>query len=155
MGKSVSFILFYFSVKTADVLLYIISLSDYDECLWEDPSVNKMKEAIETFDKTINQEWFQETPIIVIFNKEDLVRKKIPQKDTLKEAFPDYKGGKDPDKAIKFIQDLFLSLWKGPPNNLYPMTAQLLIADHVKKAFEILLKMGTKLQKEGKLKKKY
>jgi len=141
-------------VKTADVVLYVVSMSDFDESLWEDITINRMKEALETFDSTVNQEWFQETPIIVVFNKEDLVRKKIQIADTLKKSFPEYTGGTNPDKAIKFIQDQFLNLWKGAPEHIVPITVQLLNTEHVKKAFDILIGMGSTLQKEKKLKKK-
>jgi signal recognition particle receptor subunit beta len=79
-------------LSSVDILIYIISLSDYDEVLYENQDINKMKEALEVFDNTINLDWFRESPIILIFNKKDMLEKKIQEEDTLKKAFSRYKG---------------------------------------------------------------
>src|SRR5690242_20066090 len=50
--------------KAADILIYVVSLSDYDEVLWEDQSINRMLEALETFENTVNQDYFKDTPIV-------------------------------------------------------------------------------------------
>lgn len=140
--------------KEADILLYIVSLSDFDEVIWEDNSINRMKEALETFEQTVNNDYFSDTPLVVVFNKEDLLVKKIQEKDTLKENFPDYKGDKDPAIALQFIQDMFLNLYKGNPEKLHHLHCQLLDFDHVQEGFTLLEQVSNKLKKEGKIKKK-
>lgn len=54
-------------------IIYLVSLSDYDQVVYESvdssEEQNRMKEALEIFDKTINGDWFQNTKIHLIFNK--------------------------------------------------------------------------------------
>lgn len=140
--------------KNADILLYVISLSDYDEALWEDPSINRMKEALDTFDQTVNQDIFSDTPIVVAFNKVDLLKKKIVNHSAeMKEAFPEYKDGADYEKALSFLMAQFLNRYKGSPDNIASLPVQLLNGEHVRKGFSLIQKFGTRLQKENKLKK--
>lgn len=141
-------------LKEADVLLYIVSLSDFDEFLWEDMTINRMKEALETFEETVNIDYFKDVPLMVVFNKEDLLVKKIQEKDSLKEFWPEYTGGQDPVSALNFIQDQFLNLYKGAPENLHHLHAQLLDHEHVKEGFELLESICTKLKNDGKIKVK-
>jgi hypothetical protein len=90
------------------ILGYVISLSDYDETPYEDDDKNALIDALETFEATISGEWFKQSEILMIFNKEDMLMKKMEKEDKLKNVFPDYKGGQDPEKAKEFIKDLFL-----------------------------------------------
>lgn len=99
-------------------MIYLISLSDFDEGLYEDSTINSMQDSLETFKLTINGEHFAKTPILVLFNKIDLLEKKISEKDTLKNVFPEYKGENDPKKAEEFIVNMFISTNKGDPNRL-------------------------------------
>lgn len=140
--------------KKADILLYVISLSDFDEKVWEDHSINRMKEALQAFEETVNQNEFSETPLIVIFNKEDLLSKKIQEKDTLKETFPEYTGGKDPVKALNFIQDMFLKNYKGNPENLHHFHCHLMNFENLQERLILLEEISNKLKKDGKIKKK-
>lgn len=96
----------------------MISLSDYDEGLYEDLSTNSMLDSLETFRLTINGDHFAKTPILVLFNKIDLLEKKIVEKNNLKDTFSDYDGGKDPKKAEEFIIKKFISTNKGDPERL-------------------------------------
>jgi len=140
--------------KEADILLYIVSLSDFDEVIWEDQSLNRMKESLQCFDQTVNTDYFKDTPIIVVFNKEDILVEKIQKKDTLKENFPDYEGGQQPPLALEFIQNCFLNLFKGKPENIEHIHCQLLDFAHVQEGYDLLEKISTKMRKENKIKKK-
>ena len=143
---------FYKVLGSVDILIYIVSLSDYDEVLYENKDTNKMKEAVEVFDATVNLDWFRESPIILIFNKKDLLDKKIQESDTLKDVFPEYKGGKDPKKAEEFIQTMFLDLYKGNPNNIHQFTTSVLIPDSAKEAFQSLVQEAKNLIEIGNIK---
>lgn len=121
-GKHVSFkfILIKKVFKETEVPIYIISTSDYDQILYESvDKTNAMKDALETFEMTVNGEWFLKSKILVVFNKEDILKKKIEEKDTLSEIFPEYKGGKNFEKAQKFIEELFLSKVKGEKDRIF------------------------------------
>eukprot|EP01080_Neovahlkampfia_damariscottae_P008067 gene8067-12528_t len=93
-----------------DIIIYLISLSDYDEFVYEAMvPTNRMLEALDCFERTINGEWFINTPVVLLFNKQDVLEKKMKEKDALVETFPEYKGGQDALKAQEFIMKLFKS----------------------------------------------
>jgi guanine nucleotide-binding protein G(i) subunit alpha len=138
--------------KNADIVVYVISLSDYDEVLWEDQSINRMMEALETFENSVNQDYFKDVPIVVAFNKIDLLKKKLSVKDSIKDTFGNYGGGKDYEKAIEFLKAQFLDRYKGNPDNIASVPLQLLNGGDVRKGFELVQAFGLRLQKEGKLK---
>jgi len=61
-------------------VLFIVSLSEYDQKLYEDDSTPRMKESLILFDEICNSKYFTQTQIILIFNKEDLFKNKIKKK---------------------------------------------------------------------------
>jgi guanine nucleotide-binding protein G(i) subunit alpha len=149
-------------LSSVDILIYIISLSDYDEVLYENQDINKMKEALEVFDNTINLDWFRESPIILIFNKKDMLEKKIQEEDTLKKAFSSYKGkqrfniqlegGKNPKAAEEFIQTMFLDLYKGNPSNIHKFSTSVLDPESARESYLSVIEEAKDLIVTGKVK---
>ena len=70
-------------------VMFIISLSDYNQVLWEDETTNRMLEAEKLFGDMLNNVFFRETPFIVFFNKFDLFKEKLKKVD-LTEAYKEY-----------------------------------------------------------------
>ena len=73
-------------------VLFVASLSCYDQALFELDYVNAMQESLNLFDEIINSRWFKRTSLILFLNKADLFRIKIEKKD-LRVCFPEYTGG--------------------------------------------------------------
>jgi len=103
-----------------DAVMFIISLSDYNQTLWEDEYTNRMLEAEKLFGEMLNNVFFRETPFIVFFNKFDLFKEKL-RKVSLAEAYKEYMlpkeietDGEAKEKhALEFIQQRFKSHNKG------------------------------------------
>lgn len=98
-----------FSEVTA--VIFVASLSEFDQRLFEDDETNRMVEAINLFDEICNSRWFVNTSMILFLNKKDLFKEKIQQVSIgsvdIFEA--DYKGkDKDYDDGIRFFLDQFL-----------------------------------------------
>ncbi|TFK64229.1 heterotrimeric G-protein alpha subunit, GPA2-like protein [Pluteus cervinus] len=72
-------------------ILFLVSLSGYDQCLVEDKDANQMQDAMTIWDSICHSQWFKQTSIILFLNKNDLFEKKIPTSD-IKNFFPDYDG---------------------------------------------------------------
>ncbi|KAK0191997.1 guanine nucleotide-binding protein alpha-2 subunit [Armillaria mellea] len=72
-------------------ILFLVSLSGYDQCLVEDKDANQMQDAMTIWDSICHSQWFKQTSIILFLNKNDLFEKKIPHSD-IKNFFPDYDG---------------------------------------------------------------
>jgi len=79
-------------------ILFLVSLSGYDQCLVEDRDANQMQDAMTIWDSICHSQWFKQTSIILFLNKDDLFRKKILHSD-IKNFFPDYEGEPGDAKA--------------------------------------------------------
>ncbi|KAJ6239690.1 guanine nucleotide-binding protein g(o) subunit alpha [Anaeramoeba flamelloides] len=88
------------------LVVYVVALSEYDQQLFEDQTVNRMLESLDLFAKTINNECFENKNCVVLFNKDDIFRKKIKEVP-LKKCFPNFTGENDYQSTCKFIQEKF------------------------------------------------
>ncbi|EJU04442.1 G protein alpha-subunit [Dacryopinax primogenitus] len=95
--------------ENVTALVFLVSLSEYDQMLYEDESVNRMQEALTLFDSICNSRWFVKTSIILFLNKIDLFADKLPV-SPLSDYFPDFTGGSDYDLACEYLLNRFLSL---------------------------------------------
>jgi len=89
-------------------VIYVTSLSEYDQKLEEDDYTNRIVESLNLFEETINSKWFKNSHIILFLNKKDLFKEKIKTNDP-KIIFPDYTGGCDEVAAMEYIKNQFVS----------------------------------------------
>ncbi|KAF6755109.1 guanine nucleotide binding protein, alpha subunit [Ephemerocybe angulata] len=95
--------------ENVTALVFLVSLSEYDQMLYEDESVNRMQEALTLFDSICNSRWFVKTSIILFLNKIDLFAEKLPR-SPLGDYFPDFNGGDNYDAACDYLLHRFVSL---------------------------------------------
>ncbi|KAI8927420.1 guanine nucleotide binding protein, alpha subunit [Entophlyctis helioformis] len=94
---------------TVDSILFIASLASYDQALMEDPSINRMTDAIQLFAQIAHHPLLKHIPVTLFLNKKDLFEKKVPASDVVK-FFPEFKGAIGNIKhAAKFFQKKFES----------------------------------------------
>jgi GTPase SAR1 family protein len=75
-------------------VIFVTSISEYDQVLYEDSSTHVLKEALFLFDETCNSRWFEQSNMIVFLNHEDLFKEKLLKaKIDLNVCFPEYDGG--------------------------------------------------------------
>lgn len=94
-------------------IIYVASLSEYDQNLEEDESMNRLAESLDLFDKTINSTWFATTPIILFLNKNDLFEEKSKRVD-LAPYLQGYDGGLNPENARKAIRKAYSDKNRSP-----------------------------------------
>eukprot|EP00179_Madagascaria_erythrocladioides_P005621 CAMPEP_0198319998 /NCGR_PEP_ID=MMETSP1450-20131203/9017_1 /TAXON_ID=753684 ORGANISM="Madagascaria erythrocladiodes, Strain CCMP3234" /NCGR_SAMPLE_ID=MMETSP1450 /ASSEMBLY_ACC=CAM_ASM_001115 /LENGTH=312 /DNA_ID=CAMNT_0044023429 /DNA_START=99 /DNA_END=1034 /DNA_ORIENTATION=+ len=92
-------------------IIYCAAISAYCQTLEEDPSVNRMHEALRLFAGIAQYPWFTDTAIILFLNKIDLFQDKIEHHD-LRRCFADYAYDADGDvplaeHAANFIKAKF------------------------------------------------
>ena len=63
--------------ENVTAVIFVASLSCYDELMFEDDQVNCMIDSLDLFKEICNLQWFVTTPIILFLNKKDLFEKKI------------------------------------------------------------------------------
>lgn len=114
--------------ENVTALVFLIAISEYDQMLYEDETVNRMTEAMTLFESVANSRWFIKTSIILFLNKIDLFRAKLPH-SPLANTFPEYKGGANYDAACAFLLDKFVALNQNPSKSIYAVRLQQLSAD--------------------------
>jgi len=89
-------------------ILFVASLSCYDQALFELDFINGMQESLNLFSEVINSRWFKRTAMILFLNKADLFRIKIEKKD-LRICFPKYDGENNFKEGVDYIRKQFLA----------------------------------------------
>lgn len=106
-----------------NAVIFVVALSEYDQMLFEDNTVNRMVEAIALFEEICNSRWFTNTSMILYLNKKDLFEKKIT-KSSIKEAhedFADYSGKtNDYQDGVQYFQQKFLAVNKNQNKQIFP-----------------------------------
>ncbi|KJE92418.1 GTP-binding protein alpha subunit [Capsaspora owczarzaki ATCC 30864] len=101
-------------------IIFLVSLSEYDQQLFEEETQNRLKESLRLFDNIVNYRWFSKTSIILFLNKTDIFDEKI-RYSNLRDYFPEYDGAdQDGNHAREFILTKFADLNRMDGKALYP-----------------------------------
>ncbi|KAJ3325396.1 Guanine nucleotide-binding protein G(t) subunit alpha-3 [Boothiomyces sp. JEL0866] len=74
-------------------VLFVASISSYDQNLVEDPTVNRMVDSLVLFEQIANHKLMAKPQFVLFFNKKDLYEVKIKQVG-IREFFPEYDGNR-------------------------------------------------------------
>lgn len=116
-------------------VIFVAAMSEYNQTLYEDNSVNRIEEALALFEEVCNSKWFKQTAMILFLNKSDLFKEKLFE-FPLKEPgvrFDDYTGPNatpdmDPESpefaevfkaAAAYVESLFLARNKQQNKEIY------------------------------------
>jgi guanine nucleotide-binding protein G(i) subunit alpha len=81
--------------ENVTAVIFLAAISEYDQVLIEDETMNRMQEALTLFDSICNSKWFSSTSMILFLNKVDLFKEKLTKKP-LSDYFPDFTGASFP-----------------------------------------------------------
>lgn len=115
------------------LIIFCVSLSEYDQTLLEDKTQNRLDESLILFDSVVNSRWFARASIVLFLNKIDVFAEKL-QHVPLEKYFPDYTGGQDINKAAKYILWRFVQLNRAHLN-IYPHVTQATDTSNIKLVF--------------------
>lgn len=75
-------------------VIFVAAISEYNQVLYEDNTMNRITEALILFEEIANSKWFKQTSIILFLNKRDLFAEKICEVPfrVERERFDDFKG---------------------------------------------------------------
>ncbi|KAG7880495.1 hypothetical protein KL905_002469 [Ogataea polymorpha] len=118
------------------VIMFCVALSEYDQVLLESSSQNRLEESLNLFDSVVNSMWFRRTSIVLCLNKIDVFIEKLPR-SPLENYFPDYVGGNDVNKAVKYILWRFRQLNRSNVN-IMPYVTQATDTNNMKLAFAVV-----------------
>mmetsp|Transcript_8861 Transcript_8861/g.22286 ORF Transcript_8861/g.22286 Transcript_8861/m.22286 type:complete len:349 (-) Transcript_8861:92-1138(-) len=120
--------------QDVNCVLYCMSLSEYDQTLMEDESVNCMSESLTIFTEVVNCSWLKKSTIVLFLNKKDLLVVKLPN-SPLGNYFPEFTGGADYNKATGFIMNMFLDANKDKSREIHVHITCALKTDNIQKVF--------------------
>ncbi|GHJ84591.1 hypothetical protein NliqN6_0993 [Naganishia liquefaciens] len=119
--------------EDCNAIIFLVAISEYDQKLYEDESVNRLTEALTLFKTICNSRWFTRTSIVrgrsatngsTRGNRTsaliiDIFREKLPV-SSLSRYFPDYRGDDlDYEAACSFLLDKFASLNHNIEKSIY------------------------------------
>eukprot|EP00736_Rhodelphis_marinus_P011786 Rmarinus@m.9097 len=121
--------------ENVDAVIFCVGLSEYDQTLRENASVNRMHDALNLFNEICNAHWFRHTSMILFLNKSDLFLEKMKKVD-LQTTFPDYTGGHNYEAGLEFLQRKFLQLNENPDKRVYVHVTNATDTDQMRFVFE-------------------
>lgn len=104
------------------LIIFCVALSEYDQVLLEENTQNRLEESLTLFDSVVNSRWFSRTSVVLFLNKIDVFANKLPY-SPLEKHFPDYNGGDNINKAVKYILWRFTQVNRSGLN-IYPHVTQ-------------------------------
>ncbi|OBA20022.1 guanine nucleotide binding protein, alpha subunit [Metschnikowia bicuspidata var. bicuspidata NRRL YB-4993] len=118
------------------LIIFCVALSEYDQVLLEESSQNRLEESLTLFDSVVNSRWFSRTSVVLFLNKIDVFANKLPN-SPLENHFPDYNGGDNLNKAVKYILWRFTQVNR-PGLNIYPHVTQATDTSNIQLVFTAL-----------------
>jgi len=109
--------------ENVTAIVFLVALSEYDQMLHEDDSVNRMQEALNLFDSICNSRWFIKTSIILFLNKIDLFKQKV-KSSPIQKFFPNFHPPSAPDQELwqagaDFFGNKFIAVNQTPSKQIY------------------------------------
>ena len=89
-----------------NAVVFVVAMSEYDQVLNEDATVNRMQESIRVFSTICNNRWFLKASMLLFLNKKDVFDEKILY-SSLTKCFPCYTGADDKYEAANYICQQF------------------------------------------------
>lgn len=89
-------------------IIFLEGLAGYNQVLFEDSSVNRMRESLNLFEEVVKNPLFRKTVFFIFLNKKDLFEEMIPRYP-LKNCFPEYDG---PAKCVRSALDFITKKYK-------------------------------------------
>lgn len=118
------------------LIIFCVALSEYDQVLLEENTQNRLQESLNLFDSVVNSRWFSRTSIVLFLNKIDVFANKLPY-SPIEAHFPDYNGGDNLNKAIKYILWKFTQVNRSGLN-IYPHVTQATDTSNIELVFAAL-----------------
>lgn len=133
-------------------VVYVVSLSAFDEPLYEMETVNSMHDALECFQKTVTTDslWFKQSSLFLVFNKKDLFSDKISTQSMAKcfdpelyderKMWTEIEDSAEREKVNReFIESQFLNEMKENGKQVQTFETCAYEEEVVKDVFEVIL----------------
>jgi hypothetical protein len=124
-----------------EALLFVVSMSEYDQTLLEDTEVNRMQESLKVFSQICNSKHLSTSSFLLFLNKQDVFNEKIVY-SPLNQCFPDYDGPREKHAAAIYMRQQFKDQ-NHSENELYCHFTNAKDTQTVKVIFEVMIDIIT------------
>jgi len=129
-----------------DCVVFVASLSEFDQVLFEDETMNRLDEAFDLFAQIVNSKWFKETAVILFLNKKDLFEQKLGEKNfadyvNKNEKREPYSGGNTMAECAAYTKKEFLKRNKNESKSIYNHVTTAIDTSNVKFVFNAVVGM--------------
>ena len=95
--------------ENVSYVMFVVSLSDFDQKMFEDENVTRTKDSIDLFKNIASTKVFENVPFVIVLNKFDLFKKKIRKNpEAFKAAYPGFSGNtSNEEECIEHIKNTF------------------------------------------------
>ncbi|KAN0040598.1 hypothetical protein ACTA71_008936 [Dictyostelium dimigraforme] len=121
-------------------VIYVAGLSEYDQSLREDISVNKMDESLGLFKEICNSKWFETSSMILFLNKKDMFIEKL-KRVPFKTYDKSYSGENSYDAVSLHIQRKFESVKIDPNKKIYTHFTVAVDTENIEFVFKVIKKI--------------
>ena len=97
--------------ENVSVVFFVVALSEFNQLLAEDTTTNRVAEAATLFDSIANSRWFNNSGLLLFFNKVDLLEQKLRTTD-FRESFPDFAGANTGPEVQQYMLAKFRALYR-------------------------------------------
>jgi len=123
-----------------NAVVFVASLSEFDQVLYEDETKNRLDEALELFAQIVNSKWFKETSLILFLNKKDLFEKKLLEKK-MSDYVKAYTGPNEMKPAAEWCKTEFLKRNKNADKSIFSHVTTAIDTSNVKFVFNAVVAM--------------
>ena len=122
-------------------VVFVASLSEFDQTLYEDETKNRTDEALELFAQISNSKWFVNTSLILFLNKKDLFEKKLLEGKLFSNFVKGYTGPNEMKPCAEHIKKLMMSKCKNKEKPIYSHITMAVDTSNVKFVFNAVVAM--------------
>lgn len=97
--------------QNVKAVLFVVAISEYNQLCFEDETTNRLDDALNVFRMVSNSKHFEETQIILLFNKIDLFKLKLSK--NIPFSFENYGGEQKFEPITNFVRNKFESQYEG------------------------------------------
>lgn len=123
-----------------NAVVFVASLSEFDQTLFEDESKNRLDEAQELFQQISNSKWFADTSLILFLNKKDLFEKKLQEK-VFKDYVKTYDGPNEVKPCAEHVKQLMVDRCKNKDKSIFTHITTAIDTSNVKFVFNAVVAM--------------
>lgn len=134
-------------------LIFMVSLTEYDEVLFEDTNRNRLEESLEVWDGLVNTSHFADVPVLLFLNKLDLFEETYFKKRAGLNATGLFPGAPPPDApiavAIDWIAQEFRQRLRKPNAAMHVHTLSAVDGGNVDQVFKAVREICAARSSEG------